>query len=457
MPDAIGRSYFLGPTARRLDNGKLDGNQLRGQGRIHPSQVREWLGAGGQISIKMAPKFDFSPFIDLIESKTAIADKGVFSKGNPVTCIFALMDNKTVKPWRFTLEANNDREANTFVNIPFGYETTTNGPLPFGTFEDKTAINWVLQYYGLKGVKMTAHFIPILLRGGAMGISNAMVGAAHTFGSIVSGADHSLGSLFTLAASHENVVLGRHTGGPGFAAGIMGGAFGFEWNDSYHPNSAIAYPLFGPERYEEFQKHVVMYLPGTPAHTKRSDSTINKKWIHDMTLTAQGNSAFRRFTEWSQMVVSGLINSDWIQVCTGLQNQTDVKQSSCPLFLSGIEQDAEKIIKRNSNGDVIRAIIRPGAGGPGTPGIIISSTPELADEAMEIVGPVIESTPETVKIALETGKVPRGRIPYKLTKEGIIIEFIGISNDHKFKVPLRPEEVSFSEFSSMNDIYDWVI
>jgi hypothetical protein len=436
----IGKTYLLGPTAHRLRNGKLDGKQLQGLGRINPAQAREWLGTG-KIHITMPSRLDFFGSVDLPGCKAAIADKGVLYEGNPVTCTFA-----TDYRWRFSLEANEDPEVNTFISLPYGFTKTTKGKLPFGTFEDKTAVNWVLGYFGLKGVKMTAHHTPPVLKSRERASSNMSTAAATIFGSIVSGADYPYGNIFTLSTRHDNTVHGGITGGQGFAAAIMGGACGFEWNDSYEQFSALAHPLFGPERYPEFQDHVFMYLPGMPKGTPISPFNINGKWTKDMTLTTQGNADHRQFVELSNIVFNGLRSSggiNWLDVCMGLQYQTDIRQKSCPLYLQGIKKDVNKLVVRGNMGSVQRAVIRLGAGGLGTPVIVVSSTKELADEAKQIAGETIIFTEEMVKNMKLTGKIPRGRIPLKLTPDGIKIEFVGLVDGHKFNVPGAPEEVEF--------------
>lgn len=438
----IGKTYFLVPVPERLENGRLNGRKLHGIGRIFLEQAREWLGTG-RIYITMPSRIDFFGSVDLPGCKAAIANKGVLSGVNPVTCTFA-----TNYRWRFSLEANDDPEANTFVSLPYGFTKTTKGELPFGTFEDRTAVNWVLGYFGLKGVKMTALTIPPVLKSRERASSIMSTAAATIFGSIVSGADYSLGNIFTLSTRHDNTVHGGLSGGQGVAAAFMGGACGFEWNDSYEQFSALAYPLFGKERYQEFQDHVFMYLPGMPKGSMISPYNINGIWTRAMTLTTQGNIEHRQFGELSNIVFNGLRSSggiNWQDVCMGLQYQTDIRQKTCKLYLQGIRKDAKKLIVRGNMGSVQRAVIRLGAGGLGTPVIVVSSTKELADEAKQIAGETIIFTEETVKKMKLTGKLPRGRIPLKLTPDGTKIEFVGLAAGHKFYVPGGPEEVELHE------------
>lgn len=450
----IGKTYFLGPTAHKLTNGKLNGRLLQGLGRIHPFQAREWLGTG-KIFIGMPSRLDFFGSVDLAACKAAIANKGVLGAGNPVTCTFA-----TDYRWRFTLEANENSEENTFISEPYGFITTTEGEIPFGTFEDKNAVNWVLgSYFGLKGVKMTAHQTPPVLKSRKRASSIMSTAAATIFGSIVSGADYSYGKIFSLSTRHDNTVHGGISGGQGFAAAIMGGACGFEWIDSYEQFSALAHPLFGPERYPEFQDHVFMYLPGLAKGTPISPFNINGEWTRAMTLTAKGNADHRQFGVLSNIVFNGMRSSagiNWQDVCMGLQYQTDIRQKYSPHYLEGIEDDAAKLVIRANMGSVQRAVIRLGAGGLGTPVIVVSSNKELADEAKQIAGETIIFTEEMVKNMKLTGGVPRGRIPLKLTDKGINIEFIGLADGHGFKVPQIPEEVEFPD-SFKNYETDWII
>jgi hypothetical protein len=178
-----------------------------------------------------------------------------------------------------------------------------------------------------------------------------------------------------------------------------------------------------------------------------------------MTLTAEGNADHRQFGVLSNIVFNGLRSSggiNWQDVCMGLQYQTDIRQKYSHHYLEGIEDEAAKLVVRANMGSVQRAVIRLGAGGLGTPVIVISSTKELADEAKQIAGEKIIFTEEMVKNMKLTGEIPRGIIPLKLTPDGIKIEFIGLADGHGFKVPQAPEEVEFPD-SYKNFESDWII
>lgn len=435
----MGKAVFLGPSVRTLPSGKLDGAQLRGMGRINAPTMRNWLG-DGRISVTMPARIDFFGSVDLLGCKKAIADKGVDMPGNPVTSTFALD-----MPWNFTIEANKDANVNVFESKPYEWSMSTDSPIPPGTFKNQQAMNWILQYFGLKGVKMTALEINPTLKGGGMESSNMVTGAASIFGSILSGADYSLGRLFTLATLHENVVHSGLTGGQGLTAGITGGAYGFEWIDGYEPFAAIGHELFGPERYQEFKDHVLIFLPPKTGERKGGSVDINTKWTDDMMKTLDGNLSHRNFVKWSREVMDGLIAGDWGKVGANLQKQSDVRTASCPAFMDGFEPLAAALKDLAAQDGSAVGTNRGGAGGNGTASYAVFENPALLAEARKLIGNPVEFTDEVVAKIKDPqtppSEFPSGEIPYNLQEQGIEVTFEGLTEGHGFQKPELPQEV----------------
>jgi hypothetical protein len=212
-----------------------------------------------------------------------------------------------------------------------------------------------------------------------------VIGAATAAGSILTGVDWGLGTIFTEATRWENDVLGGLTGGQGFAAGILGGAHSVEWAVHIHPYGGIARELFGTERYGEFEAHVSFLLPRSKDEG-RSSVDINGQWTNHA-LTAEGSRIQSVFTRLSQQAAAGYRSQgriNWRTVADAVQQQTDIRTDICPAFMGGVEDLAKELVVRK-NGRVLRAIARPGAGGPGTPLIVYSTSENLAREASEMV------------------------------------------------------------------------
>lgn len=419
-----GKKKLLLPAVERyLTSGGLPRSETRS-----PQRVPEILGSR-RLQIEMQVRgVDTIGEPDLLFYKYLLASERIPGHQYPTLCNFCID-----RVWRFEVFRSKYEDAIEVVDDQTGESTITRGPIEFASHYDGKAVNWILgTYFRLAGLCFSCRTVDPLVRLGGMESSSALIGAATAAGSILSGADHDLGTIFTLATSFENDVLGGLTGGEGFAAGILGGANALEFPVAVHPYGAIASRLFGPDRYQDFEDHVSILLPGG-TRRKRSSVDINRAWMNHAR-TPAGRRQQSRIAALSARVAEAYTRPegiDWQSVATAVQTETDIRLEACARFFDGIEALAERLVVREGD-RVLRAVTRPGAGGYGTPVTVYSATKELAEEARAIAGEKIDSA--VAGLVESNQEVPRGWLYYRLASDAI--RFTGLE-DSEFSLP-RP-------------------
>lgn len=370
---------------------------------------------------------------DLLFYKYLFAHEGSARVPYPTLCNFCID-----RTWKYSVSRSEYPDAIEFVDGTTGYTTITHGPIPFQSLYSGRAVNWILgTYFRLEGIRFRSMETDTMVRLGGMESSSALIGAATAIGSILSGENHDLGTIFTLATSIENDVLKGLTGGEGFAAGILGGANALTFPVHLHPYGAVARKLFDSDRYVEFENHVSILLPGGKKR-KRSSIDINKEWLNDA-LSAEGRRRQCRIAALSAQVSEAYSSPggiDWIQIATAVQEETEIRLSACSHFFDGIGPLAKALVVRDGK-NVLRAVTRPGAGGWGTPITVFSATEELTEEARALVGKRIDNiTADEFRLMEE---IPKGWISYKISSNPI--QFTGFE-ECGFTLPASPIQIN---------------
>jgi len=400
--------------------------------RRTPEETLEMLGAATLTVTMQVRGIDTIGEPDLLFYKYLFAHETSAEVPYPTLCNFCID-----KAWEYSISRAEDPCAIEFEDGATGNACSTYGPIPFPSLYSGKAVNWILgTLFRVKGIRFTSMKTDMLVRLGGMESSSALVGAATAAGSILSGEDYDLGTIYTLATSIENDVLRGLTGGEGFAAGILGGANALSFPLHLHPYGAIADKLFGDDKYDDFINHVCILMPGG-RKAKRVSVDINGEWIKNA-LTDEGLRQQSRIAALAAEVVQAYGNPggiDWIALATAVQEETEIRLGACRHFGAGMGSLANKLVVRDG-GKVLRAISRPGAGGWGTPITVFSATRELAEEAKALVKNRIDGI--TVDEFREMEQMPKGWIPFKLSNAPI--RFIGFE-ECGFSLPAPPVEV----------------
>ncbi len=412
---------LLMPTTRLASRGAVSGvaaqrlmRQVQAQGSRTNAQIWDMLDGHTLTIMMQARGIDTFGTTDLLLFKDILRDMGAEANpGLPATNVFCIKE-----PWAFEISRAESPDVVEFESEDFGVHTTTEGPMELKALKGGYGINWILGHaFRLRGVKFTCLPASDVVQQGGLESSNMVIGAATAAGSILSGVDWDLGTIFTEATRWENDVLGGLTGGQGLAAGILGGAHAVEWAAHMHPYGGIARELFGPGRYLEFEDHVSFLLPQSK-DADRTSVDINQQWT-EHALSAEGRKTQAIFTALSQQAAAGYsapVGIHWESVTDAVQRQTDIRADICPAFLGGVEDLARDLVVRSGD-NVLRAIARPGAGGPGTPVLVYSTSRALAREAEAMVA---------------------DRLEYRLSRDPI--GFFGFT-EAGFNVPASPLEV----------------
>ncbi|NQT28957.1 MAG: hypothetical protein HQ596_00150 [Candidatus Saganbacteria bacterium] len=388
--------------------------QLQARGTRSNAQIWNMLDGHTLRIIMQARGIDTFGTTDLLLFKDILRHMGLEGfPGLPATNVFCIDQQ-----WVFEITRAENPDIVEFVSDDYGVHTQTAGPMELKPLKGGAGINWILGHaFRLKGVRFTCLPATDVVKQGGLESSNMVIGAATAAGSILRGIDWDLGTIFTEATRWENDVLGGLTGGQGLAAGILGGAHSVEWAAHMHPYAGVARELFGPERYGEFEAHVGFLLP-VSKDEDRASVDINQQWTAHA-LTKEGSRVQSVFTKLSQQAAAGYsaqARINWAAVTDAVQQQTDIRANICPAFLGGVEDLARALVVRQGD-RILRAIARPGAGGPGTPVLVYSTTEELAREAVELV---------------------ENRLDYRLSPTPI--QFEGI-REAGFAVPAQPIEI----------------
>lgn len=383
--------------------------------RFNPGQVREMLGDRTAQIIFPERVIDSFGSVDLHRMKHAITD---FSLGHPVTCTFTGGAN-----WVFEVKRAEEGHENDIVEVSENHSTRNvlTGKMHPPELTSGRLGGWILgSCFGLKGLEFRSKLVGPSQRVGGAESDNMYIGAAVMAGSILSGADLDLGSIFYYAADLINTPGEGLTGMQGLAGVTTGlGAQANMWLVHRNPYGGLAIPLFGPEQYPDFMAHVAFLFPGKKEGPPRE--RINEKWEHDAQKTLDGNLAHRPFVKLSHQVMAGYANPDgidWEQVASAMQAQTDIRVASCPAYFDASEIDLVKQLIIRQGNKVLRGISRTGEGGRGTPIVVYSTSPELTRQAKELIGTRLEITEELARTLVEKDTMSAGWYDYHLERRG---------------------------------------
>lgn len=402
--------------------------------RFNPGQVREMLG--NRICRIIFPERVIDSFgsVDLHQMKHAITD---FGQGHPVTCTFT-----GGADWVFEIRAAEKGHENDIVEVSENHNTQsvlTGKMHPQILTSGRMGGSILGNCFGLEGLEFTSKLVGPSQRVGGAESDNMYIGAAVFAGSILSGADMDPGSVFCYSADLINTPGEGLTGMQGLAGVTTGlGAQANMWLVHRHPYGGLAIPLFGPEQYPDFMKHVAFLFPGKKAGPERAK--INEKWEYDAEKTLAGNLAHRLFVKLSHRVMAGYANSggiDWEMVASGMQAQTDIRVASCPAYFDESEMELVKALIIRDGDRVTRGISRTGEGGRGTPIIVYSTAPKLTEEAKAMVGGKLDITHELAETLVKTDTMPAGWYDYVLAKRGPVFEGFA---ECGFNLPVPYEE-----------------